>query len=220
MSHIFCSSHAELPASDGNHNLNFLTQKQATWSSLHVKHLAPVRIKEASQSTSEMKQHGWFTLLVCHWFTGYRGALPSQWKAVYFRYEDNLSVGHQAAEGQPGGGSQPCGVCGYKGHQVHFAVLLLSLKSYSLKDEASTYNTHCWCYSELHGRCHNITPCPCVPNAFSTLWIMNEWGPTLAKFKGRYLNVSLGTVKLKCSNIIMMITALLSVVSSLDIQYD
>lgn len=43
--------------------------------------------------------------LVFYWFTGDRGALPSQWEAVHFRYEDHLPVCHQEAEGQPGGGS-------------------------------------------------------------------------------------------------------------------
>lgn len=65
----------------------------------------------------------WFIQLlvvIFHWFTGYRGALPSQWEAVHFRYEDHLSVGHQEAEGQPGRGTQPCGICGYEGHQVNF----------------------------------------------------------------------------------------------------
>ncbi len=102
------------------------------------------------------------TMLVFHWFTGYRGALPSQWEAVYFRYEDHLSVGHQATEGQPGGGTQPCGVCGYEGHQVHFTVSVLSLKSIILKMKqhyfsSSTYNTDCQPISDLHSLCH-VTP--------------------------------------------------------------
>lgn len=49
---------------------------------------------------------------------GHSGELSSQWEAVYFRDESHVSVGHQAAEDQPGGGPQPCCICGYQGHQV------------------------------------------------------------------------------------------------------
>lgn len=62
-----------------------------------------------------------------HWFTGCRSAIPSQWEAIYFRYENHLSVCHQAAESEPGRSSQPCGVCCHKGHQVHGSTALPDL---------------------------------------------------------------------------------------------
>lgn len=69
-----------------------------------------------------------FTHVYFHWSPGYSSELSSQWEAIYFRYESHDSVSHQAAEDQPGGGPQPCCVCGYQGHQVRFDDVQLKSK--------------------------------------------------------------------------------------------
>lgn len=68
-----------------------------------------------------------FTHVYFHWSPGHSSELSSQWEAIYFRYESHDSVSHQAAEDQPGGGPQPCCVCGYQGHQVRFDDVQLKL---------------------------------------------------------------------------------------------